>query len=278
MTQPIFTIITKWWCKCFDLCFEIVARPWKPEELRYRRMICTVRLVPWKITGSERYFLSKSNPPKKTYKELRPWLAERTRWCWETYTVLYGITPAWPEGAIDYLEENFAEILASAPASNMTIEAFRLSNEVGDKHVPRHLLAERVGAPNDANLLLSNLEALERWLRGTYILELIVPFVVARRAGEINGIVKKWRREKWESEDADKIKSIESKSVEELDLSVRTYNCFKNGNIQDVGTILRTKEDQLLRIKNFGRKSLNEVKEVVRGIDPILRVGMLAGD
>ena len=54
-----------------------------------------------------------------------------------------------------------------------------------------------------------------------------------------------------------------SKSVEELELSVRSYNCLKNANIQTIGQLVMKSESEMLKTKNFGRKSLNEIKEIL---------------
>ncbi len=54
-----------------------------------------------------------------------------------------------------------------------------------------------------------------------------------------------------------------SKSVEELELSVRSYNCLKNANIQSIGQLVMKSESEMLKTKNFGRKSLNEIKEIL---------------
>jgi ribosomal protein L17 len=51
--------------------------------------------------------------------------------------------------------------------------------------------------------------------------------------------------------------------VEELELSVRSYNCLKNANIQTIGDLVQKTEAEMLRTKNFGRKSLNEIKEIL---------------
>ena len=53
------------------------------------------------------------------------------------------------------------------------------------------------------------------------------------------------------------------KSVEELELSVRSYNCLKNANIRTLRELVQKTEPEMLRTKNFGRKSLNEIKEVL---------------
>ncbi len=54
-----------------------------------------------------------------------------------------------------------------------------------------------------------------------------------------------------------------NRSVEELELSVRSYNCLKNANIQTIGELIQKTEAEMLKTKNFGRKSLNEIKEIL---------------
>ena len=54
-----------------------------------------------------------------------------------------------------------------------------------------------------------------------------------------------------------------NRSVEELELSVRSYNCLKNANIHTIGELIIKSEQEMLRTKNFGRKSLNEIKEIL---------------
>jgi DNA-directed RNA polymerase subunit alpha len=53
------------------------------------------------------------------------------------------------------------------------------------------------------------------------------------------------------------------RSVEELELSVRSANCLKNANIRFIGELVQRTEQEMLKTKNFGRKSLNEIKEVL---------------
>ena len=57
-----------------------------------------------------------------------------------------------------------------------------------------------------------------------------------------------------------------NRSVEELELIVRSYNCLKNANIQTIGDLVQKSEAEMLRTKNFGRKSLNEIKEILSGL------------
>jgi DNA-directed RNA polymerase subunit alpha len=60
--------------------------------------------------------------------------------------------------------------------------------------------------------------------------------------------------------------------VDELELSVRSANCLKNDNIVYIGDLIQKTEAEMLRTPNFGRKSLNEIKEVLSGMN--LHLGM----
>ena len=62
------------------------------------------------------------------------------------------------------------------------------------------------------------------------------------------------------------------KKVEELELSVRSANCLKNDNIVYIGDLILKTESEMLRTPNFGRKSLNEIKEVLTSMG--LHLGM----
>jgi DNA-directed RNA polymerase subunit alpha len=53
------------------------------------------------------------------------------------------------------------------------------------------------------------------------------------------------------------------KNVDELELSVRSYNCLKNANIRTIAELVQKTEPEMLKTKNFGRKSLNEIKEIL---------------
>jgi DNA-directed RNA polymerase subunit alpha len=54
-----------------------------------------------------------------------------------------------------------------------------------------------------------------------------------------------------------------NRSVDELELSVRSYNCLKNANIRTIGELVQKNESEMLKTRNFGRKSLNEIKEIL---------------
>lgn len=62
------------------------------------------------------------------------------------------------------------------------------------------------------------------------------------------------------------------KSVEELELSVRSYNCLKNAEIRTISELVQKTEAEMLKTKNFGRKSLNEIKDILTNMG--LSLGM----
>src|SRR4029079_14361244 len=62
------------------------------------------------------------------------------------------------------------------------------------------------------------------------------------------------------------------KSVDEMGARVRSYNCLKNANIKTIGELVQKTEAEMLKTKNFGRKSLNEIKEILAGMG--LSLGM----
>jgi DNA-directed RNA polymerase subunit alpha len=69
-----------------------------------------------------------------------------------------------------------------------------------------------------------------------------------------------------------------SRSVEELELSVRSYNCLKNANIQTLDELVQKTDGEMLRTRNFGRKSLNEIKETLEDMGLHLGVKLEADD
>ncbi len=66
------------------------------------------------------------------------------------------------------------------------------------------------------------------------------------------------------------------RSVDELELSVRSYNCLKNADIRTIRELVQKTEADMLKTKNFGRKSLNEIKEIIHSMG--LRLGMKFDD
>lgn len=69
-----------------------------------------------------------------------------------------------------------------------------------------------------------------------------------------------------------KMLSNMAKCVEELELSVRSYNCLKNANIQTIAELVTKTDGEMLKTRNFGRKSLNEIKEILEEMG--LHLGM----
>ena len=77
-----------------------------------------------------------------------------------------------------------------------------------------------------------------------------------------------------EAEDKDRSALLEhlNRSVDELELSVRSANCLKNSCIRHIHELVQKTEAEMLKTKNFGRKSLNEIKEILAGMG--LSLGM----
>jgi DNA-directed RNA polymerase subunit alpha len=77
-----------------------------------------------------------------------------------------------------------------------------------------------------------------------------------------------------DSEEASRMTFNENldRSVDELELSVRSYNCLKNADIRTIRELVQKSEPDMLRTKNFGRKSLNEIKEILNSMG--LHLGM----
>jgi DNA-directed RNA polymerase subunit alpha len=78
--------------------------------------------------------------------------------------------------------------------------------------------------------------------------------------------------------DVDRVHLIDNlkRSVDELELSVRSYNCLKNANIRNIGELVQKSEAEMLKTRNFGRKSLNEIKEILETLG--LNLGMKLDD
>ena len=70
--------------------------------------------------------------------------------------------------------------------------------------------------------------------------------------------------------------SMQDRSIDELEVSVRSYHCLKNAHIRTLAQLVVNTEADLLETKNFGRKSVNEIKEVLAGLG--LHLGMRDGD
>jgi DNA-directed RNA polymerase subunit alpha len=66
-----------------------------------------------------------------------------------------------------------------------------------------------------------------------------------------------------EKDEIEKLNENLFRSVDELELSVRSANCLKHANIKLIGDLVQKTESEILATKNFGRKSLNEIKELL---------------
>ena len=78
--------------------------------------------------------------------------------------------------------------------------------------------------------------------------------------------------EKEVDEEVQRIRELLAQPVDELDLSVRSHNCLKAANIKNIGELVRREENEMLKFRNFGRKSLQELVEVLE--DRGLHFGM----
>lgn len=65
-------------------------------------------------------------------------------------------------------------------------------------------------------------------------------------------------------EEEERVRSILNTPVEELELSVRSSNCLKNANIRTIGDLTKKTEDEIAKTRNFGKKSLSEIKEKLK--------------
>jgi DNA-directed RNA polymerase subunit alpha len=81
-----------------------------------------------------------------------------------------------------------------------------------------------------------------------------------------------------ESEIDPKLGEMLSKPIEELDLSVRSANCLKNANIRTLGDLVQRTEREMLATKNFGRKSLDEIKDVLTSLGLSFGMSLKGGE
>jgi DNA-directed RNA polymerase subunit alpha len=75
-----------------------------------------------------------------------------------------------------------------------------------------------------------------------------------------------------EDEEREKFKKLLLMSVNEIELSVRAANCLNNANITTVGQLAMKSESEMLKYRNFGKKSLNEIKDKLAALG--LSLGM----
>ncbi len=129
----------------------------------------------------------------------------------------------------------------------------------------------RVGQITDYDRL-----TLEVWTDESVIPEDAVAFASKILKEQLNIFIN--FEEKDEPEEGEVEEQIEEenenlyRTVDELELSVRSANCLKNANIKLIGELVQKSEAEMLKTKNFGRKSLNEIKEIL--VDMGLHLGM----
>jgi len=131
------------------------------------------------------------------------------------------------------------------------------------RRVNYHVEGARVGQVTDYDRLV-----LEVWTNGAVSPQEALS-ISAALLGEHLAIFSGFQATQEEEEvaqepDVDpKLLEMLAKPIEELDLSVRSANCLKNANIRTLGDLVQRSEREMLSTKNFGRKSLDEIKEVL---------------
>jgi DNA-directed RNA polymerase subunit alpha len=134
------------------------------------------------------------------------------------------------------------------------------------RRVNFHVEGARVGQMTDYDRLV-----LEIWTNGA-----VSPQESLSMAAELLGdhlrIFSTFEARQTDDEVADlpevdpRVSEMLSKPIEELDLSVRSANCLKNANIRTLGDLVQRSEREMLSTKNFGRKSLDEIKDVLSSL------------
>jgi DNA-directed RNA polymerase subunit alpha len=126
-----------------------------------------------------------------------------------------------------------------------------------------HVEAARIGQATDYDRLV-----LEVWTNGTIsptdavglaatlLRDHLTIFVNAEHETALEGV--------GEGELPENLAEYLNKSVDELELSVRSANCLKNAGIRSIRDLVQRTEKDMLETKNFGRKSLNEIKDILR--------------
>ena len=80
-----------------------------------------------------------------------------------------------------------------------------------------------------------------------------------------------------QDEEKSKLKKLLNMSVNEIELSVRAANCLNNANITTVGQLAMKSESEMLKYRNFGKKSLNEIKDKLTALGLGLGMSFEAG-
>ena len=131
------------------------------------------------------------------------------------------------------------------------------------RRVNYHVEAARIGQATDYDRLV-----LEVWTNGTIsptdavglaatlLRDHLTIFVNAEHETALEGV--------GDGELPENLAEYLNKSVDELELSVRSANCLKNAGIRTIRDLVQRTEKDMLETKNFGRKSLNEIKDILR--------------
>ncbi len=129
----------------------------------------------------------------------------------------------------------------------------------------------RVGQQTDYDKL-----TLEVWSNGGVRPEDAVAFAAKILKDQLNIFINFEEKEEVEAvpviPEAEKLNENLFRSVDELELSVRSANCLANANIKFIGELVQKTEPEMLKTKNFGRKSLAEIKDILAGMG--LSLGM----
>jgi DNA-directed RNA polymerase subunit alpha len=129
----------------------------------------------------------------------------------------------------------------------------------------------RVGQATDYNKLI-----LEVWTDGSVLPQDAVAYAAKILKDHltifINFEEEPEREEEIVDETRDRMLDNLNRPVDELELSVRSANCLKNSNIRHIYELVEKTEAEMLKTKNFGRKSLNEIKEILASMG--LHLGM----
>ena len=129
----------------------------------------------------------------------------------------------------------------------------------------------RVGQATDYNKLI-----LEVWTDGSVLPQDAVAYAAKILKDHLAIFINFEEEPETEEEAEDKDRSVLlenlNRSVDELELSVRSANCLKNSSIRYIHELVQRTEAEMLKTKNFGRKSLNEIKEILAGMG--LSLGM----
>ena len=140
------------------------------------------------------------------------------------------------------------------------------------KRVNFHVENARVGQMTDYDKLI-----MEIWTDGSVNPEEAVSTAAKILKGHLDIFISKDEFEKGAGivpaeDDSPALNASLSRSVNELELSVRAANCLKNAKIKTIDDLVKKTESEMLRTKNFGKKSLNEIKEML--VDMGLSLGM----